>query len=36
MSNLMGWDRTFALAVGAALGVIAVALIIHYAKTRGA
>lgn len=32
MSNLTGWNRTFALALGAAIGVVMVALIIHYSK----
>ena len=28
----LGWNRTFLLAVGAAVGVIVVALIIHYMR----
>ena len=28
----LGWNRTFLLAVGAAAGVIVVALIIHYIR----
>jgi len=32
--ELSGWNRTFVLALGAFIGVILVALVIHYLKLR--